>query len=248
MAKKTIKLKRNNGCGIYVLFIVLLIGGLMVFLRSDFFNIKSITVEGNVHVSEETVRACCKIQIGQNIFDFKAAEIQDQLKTIARISKVSVVRIYPDKVKIVITERQPIVYISYEGQYYAVDDEGIVVEISSSNIAADAVMVTGLSGVEMPDVGRKLDFNATAQTQTVFSVVNFFITKDMLSSVSEIYISSSGYYYVYTNNSNIIKFYELSSFESNEDNVLYFLSSGQANIMMEVVEGSNPVYKHKEIN
>jgi cell division protein FtsQ len=198
MAKKTIKLKRNNGCGIYVLFIVLLIGGLMVFLRSDFFNIKSITVEGNVHVSEETVRACCKIQIGQNIFDFKAAEIQDQLKTIARISKVSVVRIYPDKVKIVITERQPIVYISYEGQYYAVDDEGIVVEISSSNIAADAVMVTGLSGVEMPDVGRKLDFNATAQTQTVFSVVNFFITKDMLSSVSEIYISSSGYYYVYT--------------------------------------------------
>jgi hypothetical protein len=109
-------------------------------------------------------------------------------------------------------------------------------------------MVTGLSGVEMPDVGRRLDFNATAQTQTVFSVLDFFISKDMLSSLSEIYISPSGYYYVYTNNSNIIKFYELSSFESNEDNVLYFLSSGQVNIMMEVVEGSNPVYKRKEIN
>lgn len=248
MAKKTIKLKRNNGCGIYVLFIVLLVGGLMVFLRSDFFNIKSITVEGNVYVSEETVRAGSNIQIGQNIFDFKAAEIQDQLKTIARIRKVSVVRVYPDKVKIVITERQPVAYINSGGQYYAVDDEGIVVEISSSNIAADAVMVTGLSGVEMPDVGRRLDFNATAQTQTVFSVLDFFISKDMLSSLSEIYISPSGYYYVYTNNSNIIKFYELSSFESNEDNVLYFLSSGQVNIMMEVVEGSNPVYKRKEIN
>jgi cell division protein FtsQ len=115
MAKKTIKLKRNNGCGIYVLFIVLLIGGLMVFLRSDFFIIKSITVEGNTHVSEETVRAGSNIQIGQNIFDFKAAEIQDQLKTIARIRKVSVVRVYPDKVKIVITERQPVAYINSGG-------------------------------------------------------------------------------------------------------------------------------------
>ncbi len=249
MGKKTIKLKRNNGCGIYALFIVLLIGGLMVFLRSDFFIIKSITVEGNTHVSEEAIRILSNIQIGQNIFDFRASEIQDQLKTIARIKKVSVVRVYPDKVKLVVTERRPIVFIYCEGQYYAVDDEGVVVEIGSSVISTGAVMVSGLSGVTIPDVGRKLDFNATAQTQTVFNVVHFFISKNMLSSVSEIYISPSGYYYVYTsNNANIIKFYALSSFVSNEDNILYFLASDQANLMMEVVEGSNPVYKHKEIN
>lgn len=248
MAKRKIIIKRNSGCGIYALFIILLIGGLMVFLRSDFFNIKSITVEGNEYVSSDTILTCSNIQIGQNIFDFKADELQDQLKTIARIKKVSVVRIYPDKVKIVITERQPIVYIYSEGQYYAVDDEGIVVEVGSSNISTGAVVVSGLSDIQIPDVGREFDFNATAQTQTVFNVVNFFIENNLLSSVSEIYISSSGYYYVYMNNSNVIKFYALASFESNEDNIKYFFSTDQANIMMEVVEGGNPVYKHKEIN
>ncbi len=246
--KRRIRFKKNSGCGIYVLLVVIFTAAMLVFLRSDFFSIKSIEVEGNSYVSEETILACSDIKIGQNIFDFKAKDIQNSLKSIARIKNVSIVRAYPDTVKIIITERNPMMYIYNEGKYYTLDDEGIVFEADCTNIASGAIMVSGFSDITIPEVGKAFDFSLTAQTQTVYEVIDFFKRNNLIEYVSEIYISQSGYYYIYTTKSNVIKFYSLASFQSNEDMIKYFLTNEEGNIMLEVIEDSNPVYKIIDIN
>ena len=70
MKRKDIN-KNNAGGGVYVLLIVISTIALLIFLRSDFFAIKNIVVEGNEYVSEDTILMHSDVSIGQNIFNFK---------------------------------------------------------------------------------------------------------------------------------------------------------------------------------
>ena len=246
MKRKRIKRKSKSGI-IYLLLFALLVVGAVFFLNSEFFTIKSISVEGAYSVSNEVVLETSGIKEGENLFDFKAKTAENLIKTIPVVKNVSVVRQYPDKVKIIITQRVPFVTIYTGNLYYSLDDEGMVLSETEKINDSDSIVLSGVSDVQ-PVVSQVYDINSNVNILTAYELSSWLRSQNLLNRVSEVHVSAGGYYYMYTKNSNVIKFYSLSSFKSKEDFIKDFIQNEKRSIMVEVVEDSEPVYKVININ
>lgn len=66
---------------------------------------------------------------GNNIFEVDKKRIEDTIAgELNWIKKAELSKIFPDKVIIKLTERSPYLRIVYRGEYFLVDDEGVVLE------------------------------------------------------------------------------------------------------------------------
>ena len=234
--------KRNNKFYTYLLFFIFIIIAFICFTRSSLFDVQNVYVEGADVVSASEILELSGIKQGENIFSFKASAVEKKIKTLPMVKNVSVVRIYPNNVKIVITERIASMAFSMDNLYYALDDEGMVLYESENFNNSFGVVISGFKDLNLVP-GSFFDFSSTASTMTVYNTLAWFKTSGNIKNISEIYYSKSGYYYVYTKKSNVIKFYSLKSFESNTDFIDAFIKNEDRHIMVEVIEESEPVYK-----
>lgn len=247
MSRKRRKKKKSYKLILCILLFLGAVTGLMFLAAGDVFDIKVISVEGAVTVSSEEIIAQSGIKTGENIFRFKAADAQNAVKSLIRIKNASVVRIYPNRVKIVVLERSPFISIAYGGGYYVYDDEGIKLFECADMDSADGMLLSGLSDDSLLG-GDSLVFSASANTATAYEIAFWQQSEGLNGYITEIYAAASGYYYAYTRNSNVIKFYSLNAFTDNYDFIKLFLCNETRHIMVEVVEDSEPVYKVIQIN
>ena len=81
------------------------------------FNIRSVSVEGNVLVTAEQFQEKLKPLVGQNLFRSGRRKIRNTLKTIPYIDTVDVQkRLFPPSVKVTVTEYTPSAYIKIDGE------------------------------------------------------------------------------------------------------------------------------------
>jgi len=242
--------RRRSGCALPTLFILaaaLMIAGMIFMRTSDIFTVRSIIIDGADRVSPSQIEETSGIKIGDNMFSFHTSGAEKTLKAdIMIIKSVRVIRILPDRVKIAVVERTP-AYI-FTGPYgcISVDEEGIVIGITQSPESPDAVIVSGYDTGELL-IGEIMDLSSSAVLTTIRTVTSRLKEKGDLDLVSEIHVSSGGCYYIYSKNSNVVKFYSLSSFEANLEFIDLFLNCETRPIMVEVIEGSEPVYKSIDI-
>lgn len=234
--------KRNNKFYTYLLFFVFIAIAFICFTRSSLFDVSNVYVEGADSVSASEVLELSGIKAGENIFSFKASAAEKAIKTIPMVKNASVVRVYPSNVKIIITERTAVMAFSVNNRYYALDDEGMVLCESDNFNNSFGIVISGFRDLEIIP-GAFFDFGSTAATMTVYETLTWFKSSGNLNNISEIYCSPSGYYYVYTKKSSVIKFYSLKSFEANTDFIDSFVKKEDRHIMVEVIEESVPVYK-----
>lgn len=92
---------------------------------SNFFKINEIIVDGNSLVSSEQISH--NVPLGQNIFRLNITQVRNQIiGSNPMIEDVAIYRGIPNAIKVVVLERKPqIVWLS-SGNYYLVDDAGIV--------------------------------------------------------------------------------------------------------------------------
>ncbi len=240
--KKYKRKKRNSKVYTYLLFFIFIIIAFVCFTHSSLFDVQNVYVEGADVVSASEVLELSGIKKGENIFSFKASSAEKNIKTLPMVKNVSVVRIYPNNVKIVITERIAAMAFSVDNVYYALDDEGMVLYESENFSNTFGVVISGFKNLQLIP-GSFFDFGSTASTMTVYNTLAWFKTSGNIKDISEIYYSPLGYYYVYTKKSNVIKFYSLKSFEANTDFIDVFIKKEDRHIMVEVIEESEPVYK-----
>ncbi len=248
--KRKIKRKKRRKSRSFIvpfLLFALISTGIIFFLNSDYFSIKNISVEGAYSVSNETVLETCKITVGENIFAFKAKNAENLIKTISVVKNVSVIRQYPNSIKIIITERVPFVTIFTKNKYYSLDDTGMVLSETDKLNNTQSIVLSGITDIQL-NISEIYDINSNVNVLTAYEVATWLRTQGLLEKVSEIYVSPSGYYYMYTRNTNVIKFYALSSFQANEEFIKEFLMNEKRSIMIEVVEDSEPVYKIINVN
>lgn len=162
------------------------------------------------------------------------------------VKSVSVERQLPDSVKITVIERTPFLMFITPESCVCADDEGVVINVSVFPDRSEAIVVNGVD-IGQPGVGEVIDFASSAEATTVRNVAEYLRTSGNFSLISEIHVSEKGYYYLYTRRSNVLKFYSFSSFESNEEFIDLFLNCEDRPIMVEVIEGSEPVYKDIDI-
>lgn len=112
-----------------LVFFAAALWGINYFYNSGYFNIKTIEVEGNNHYSKEFIEVILEDLKGKNIFEADKKNTEDMLaENLVWINEVEFKKIFPDRIALIITEREPSIIVSYRNNNYLLDGEGIVLE------------------------------------------------------------------------------------------------------------------------
>lgn len=143
MAKKKKKKKRDYGKYFAILGIAVLIL-CVFFLIMERYTVKTITVEGNVHyTNDEIVSMVMKNKLDHNSLYLSLKYRKKGISGIPFIEKMSVDIMAPDTIKIIVYEKAVAGYIEYLGKYMYFDKDGIIVE--TSDVKTEGIpQITGL--------------------------------------------------------------------------------------------------------
>lgn len=112
-----------------IIFFAVLVWGFNYFYNSSYFKINSIIVEGNQKYNEEEIKKAAEIILGANIFEIDKKYAEDRLiKELVWLKDVNLKKVFPDKIEIKVSERNPFVKAAYGGSWYIIDEEGVVLD------------------------------------------------------------------------------------------------------------------------
>jgi cell division septal protein FtsQ len=128
--------KRTGSSRYFVYFILsisiiaaLFFGIRTLFTKLSWFQIEEIQITGKKNLETEFLSNLSKDFIGLNLFATSKRDILQKYENIVRIKDISLKRIFPNKIKLVIQERIGLFYIlTEEGDIFPIDDEYIVLD------------------------------------------------------------------------------------------------------------------------
>jgi len=178
-----------------LLVLVVLITGLL-FIKSSYFTVGSVIVEGNKYVSIDDVYRIADIPESINIFSLNTANIKMRLMGDLRIAEADVSRRFPGTIVISIKERKPMAYVASSYGFVEVDKQGVVLAVFKNLKQISVPMITGIR-LENEYVGDKID------NGVIKNIVNYLSLLDevTLNQLSEINLKSSEQIIAYTVNS-----------------------------------------------
>ena len=94
----------------------------------------NISVEGTQHVTRQQVVQVLGADIGRNVFFVPLDERRRQLGEIPWVESATVMRLLPDRLKIVIRERTPIAFVNIGGRVALIDPHGVVMDLPPSDL------------------------------------------------------------------------------------------------------------------
>ncbi len=124
------KKRRKKHYFLRFLCVVAVIAGLVYFLRSDYFNVTEIAVEGNQYYTAAQIQAMSGLTTGLNLFEQKTRPARLALLEDPYIKFVKISRIPPSTMKIKIEEREEYACIPYDNEYILIDNTGMVLRIA----------------------------------------------------------------------------------------------------------------------
>lgn len=166
-AKKR-KKRRKKHYFLRFLVLVALIAGAYVFLTSPVFSIDQVIIEGNTLMSDEDIMKTSGIKIGDNMFEQTGRKVKAALTENKYIADVKVSRELPNIYKIKITERTPVIAVSYNGKYVILDEEGYAVDEADTTM--HATLVTGLK-INKYELGEVPKFDDSANFKEASQLV-----------------------------------------------------------------------------
>jgi len=137
-----------------------LIAGIIIFLSSGFFTVKSIQVEGNHYYADDEVINMANARTGGNIFwQAGTSGIRDKLLDDPYFAGVEVRRKLPDTLIIQVDERMQIAAISYGDAYIVIDEEGTM--LRKTTVDPKLTLLTGLT-VSKLNIGELVEAEEAA--------------------------------------------------------------------------------------
>ena len=137
-----------------LLFVVVL-WTFLSFIGSDFFTIAAINIYGNTYTTEKEIRLALSVAEGDNIWRLNKAQQEAKLKTIARIESARVTRELPNKLKVEVTEKRALALVPYNGYFFEMGSDGMVLATTQNPQNYNIPMLTGLAPLEL-SVGETL--------------------------------------------------------------------------------------------
>lgn len=129
--KKKKKKKRRKKRYLLKFFLFLLVlAGIFVFSRSDFFNIETITVNNNIHYTEEQIIEAADLKVGDNLFEFTVRNLEKKLTADPYIETVEIKRVLPNALNITVKERKEQLVVQYSKKFIVADYEGMVLRLT----------------------------------------------------------------------------------------------------------------------
>ncbi|ERL26591.1 hypothetical protein HMPREF9108_00814 [Leptotrichia sp. oral taxon 225 str. F0581] len=189
---------RKNGVlnmkkSVKVLILLFLLAGMMFFgkrfIDTDYFKIQEVLIEGQSKLLKQDIATQLEHMKGKNIVYLNTNEIENLIKTDVRVKKVSVRKLFPSKIEVILEEREPYAYVKKGDKTLLADKDlniyGDILEDPSKNI---------------PVIEYTSD-ESLAQIKTILSKIK---NKDFYAMISEIRQSEKNYEIVLINNVKII--------------------------------------------
>ncbi|NLX64007.1 MAG: FtsQ-type POTRA domain-containing protein [Clostridiaceae bacterium] len=176
---------------IFISVLVLALG-LVILLFAPFFNIKSIEVEGNSRYTAQEIIETSGIMIGENgfrklrldpeaILELRLLDNEERIMQLPYVKTCTVKIVFPDKIKIHITEREPAAYIVHFDNYLTVDSQGYVLEAGTSPPEG----LKEIRGIDFKKytIGRQLEESKIELIQTGVDIINTVYNSDKNTDV-----------------------------------------------------------------
>ena len=176
-----------------VLILLFLLAGIMffgkMFIDTDYFKVQEVLVEGKSDLLRQDITAQLEQMKGKNIIYLNTDEIEKRIKADVRVKKVSVKKLFPSKIKVVLEEREPYVYIKKGDETLLADKDlkiyGDILEEPAKNIPI-------------------IDYTDDESLNAMKTILSKIKNKDFYAMISEIRQSEKNYEILLTNNVRII--------------------------------------------
>ena len=176
-----------------VLILLFLLAGMMFFgkrfVDTGYFKIQEVLIEGHSKLLKQDIAVQLEQMKGKNIVYLNTNEIENLIKTDVRVKKVSVKKLFPSKIKVILEEREPYAYVKKGDKTLLADKDlniyGDILEDPSKNIPV-------------------IDYTSDESLNQIKTILSKIKNKDFYAMISEIRQSEKNYEIILNNNVKII--------------------------------------------
>lgn len=181
--KKKKKHKKSKTILKLILFIVLITAIFIPLALSPICNISGIDVSGNVHYKTNEITDVIDLSVGQNAFKALIKSIPGLIKLRYNIAENNIIKKcpyikkaivkyrIPDKVSIIIEEREPMCLISHQGTYLIMDREGYIIDSVKDNEGYMLPVIKGIK-IDSYELGQALKLEDGVYTEKINSLLS----------------------------------------------------------------------------
>jgi len=190
--------------GLFLLLFLLAVLVAMVYIGTEVFQVKKVTVTGNQDIKDGDIIRIAGIPVGQNIFKIDRKQVRERIESNPFLKVVSIDFNYPDEVIIEVAEREPAAAIPYLGSYVIVDVEGYVIEIHDKLEDMPYPLVQGL-GLRGCTVGKPLSVADWYQLKALSRVLEEIYKQQLQEDISEIIMDDPDDIFMVSQNGTVIR-------------------------------------------
>lgn len=176
------KLRKSKLNLTYSILFSLFLTIIILFSRTEFFNLKEVIVQGNSVVNDDDIFLASGLEYNVNIFDIKTSNIKFNLLKHPYIKNVVIKRKFPNKIVIIIEERIAKFALVNLNSFLLIDSEGILLNVT--NEKKDLPRIIGL-GLKKVEIGN----NILLDNKSNINILNFIKkceNKDLINNIEEI--------------------------------------------------------------
>jgi cell division protein FtsQ len=123
-----------------------------------------IRITGLVHQEPETLLSALGVIPGGSLVGFDAIRARALLENLDWVAQATVMRKYPNRLDIIVTERQPFAIWQRDGAHYVIDQTGTAMSTLDPQRMSSLLLVTG-EGAHRAVAGLMNDLNAVPQVR-----------------------------------------------------------------------------------
>ena len=201
MSKERVKVRGKSRYYIYWILLLGLVfyGGFMamnLFRDMDFFRIKEVHIKGNRLVNRDYLYSIAEPFIGLNIFEFDAEEIALRFQAMSRVKGIKIVRIFPSRLIITVSERTGVFFIKDNtGEFHPIDRDRYVLDKADWYLEEDLPLINVNFPKERIVIGQRIEdlrIEYIFQIYDILAITNI----DMLPDISEFYFINNDLYFI----------------------------------------------------
>jgi len=111
---------------VLLLLVALVVGGVWLVFFSRYLSVQSVQVTGTGLLSADDIRAAAEVPDEQPLARVDVAAIERRVEALAPVADAEVLRQWPDRVLIRVTERTPIAVVDIGGRIRGMDEDGVI--------------------------------------------------------------------------------------------------------------------------
>jgi len=158
----------------------------------DFFQITAVKIKGNRMTSKEQISALSRVDIHTNLLTVNVNQVESLLESHPWIARADVVRDWPNRLLIILQEKNPVALLNRETGLFYLDSRGGIIAAVNPSQELDFPVITGLEKFQFNSVTSE---NIPEPLQDVYALLKLANRNNPIlpeQNISEIHLAENG--------------------------------------------------------